>query len=335
MTYIKYLRSVGTGFLFCLLVYLAAIFYQLGVPISEQNSSIHRVYTFKSDLISSIDRPKLLIVSGSNANAGISCETIQATTGVACLNGGVHAAIGLDYMFARARSWLNPGDMVLLPLEYEHYLNDGIPSDRFVDHVIAHDPQYLRSLDLVSQIRFLGGISFERLTQGVIARSTKPEYGQGRAIAAEEVNKNTYGDNTHQLEADLTPELREKIANLQPLPIKGYLKTSYGLKNIKKFVAWCRQNNIQVLATWPNTVWFESYQQPESQAFFQSIADFYRSLDVPVLGQPQEAMYDKSMFYDSIYHPHDRGKRLRTEELIQLLQPYIDSFFYSEISTKE
>lgn len=325
MTYTKYWRSLASGFSFCLLVYLAAIFYQLGVPISEQNSSIHRVYTYKSRLISSVERSKLLIIAGSNANAGISCESIQAATDVACLNGGVHAAIGSDYMFARARSWLNPGDIVLLPLEYEHYLNNGIPSNRFVDHVIAHDPQYLRSLDLISQIRFLGGISFQRLAQGIVARSTKPEYSQGRAIAAEEVNKNTYGDNTHQLEADLTPELREKIANLKPLPIGGYLQSSYGMDNIKEFVAWCRQNNIKVLATWPNTVWFETYQQPEYQAFFQSIEDFYRSLDIPVLGQPEEAMYDKSMFYDTIYHPHDRGKRQRTKELIELLRPYLNT----------
>ncbi|MGV2829137.1 hypothetical protein [Myxosarcina sp. GI1(2024)] len=108
MTYIRYLRSILSGFLVCLVVYLAAIFYQLGVPISEQNSSIHRVYTFKSNLISSVERPKLVVIAGSNANAGISCQTIQTATGVSCLNGGIHAAISLDYVFNRARSWLNP-----------------------------------------------------------------------------------------------------------------------------------------------------------------------------------------------------------------------------------
>lgn len=330
MTYIRYLRSILSGFLVCLVVYLAAVFYQLGVPISEQNSSIHRVYTFKTNLISSLDRPKLLIVAGSNANAGISCQTIQAATGVSCLNGGVHAGIGLDYLFARARSWLNPGDMVLLPLEYEHYLGNGIPSDRFVDHVLAHDPQYLRSLDLISQVRFLGGISFERLGQGVIARLTHSPSNQKQAIAGEEVNKNQYGDNTHQREADLTPELRERIANLQPLSLGGYLKSSYGMEKIAEFVNWCQQNEIKVLATWPNTIWFEQYRQPQPQAFFQSIEDFYRSLGVPLLGSAESAMYDKSMFYDTIYHPHDRGKRQRTEELIGLLRPYLADFCCSE-----
>ncbi|MGV2829136.1 hypothetical protein [Myxosarcina sp. GI1(2024)] len=109
----------------------------------------------------------------------------------------------------------------MLLLEYQHYQDKGIPNDRFIDHVLAHDPQYLRSLDLISQVRFLAGISFERLGQGVIAKLTRPQVIQARAIAAEQVNKNQYGDNTHQREADITPELRQRIANLKPLPIGG------------------------------------------------------------------------------------------------------------------
>ncbi len=326
MTYNRYLRSIFSGFLFCVPVYFLAVFYQLGVSVSEENSSIHRVYAFKSKLISSFNQPKLLIIAGSNANAGISCQMIQSTTKVPCINGGVHAGIGVDYMFNRARSWLNPGDIVLLPLEYHYYQDDGIPSDRLVDHVMAHDPKYLETVDLMTKIRFLAGISFERLGQGVFAKLKQPDSNQAKAIAAKEVNKNKFGDNTHQQEADLTPELRENIAKLKPLPIKGYLNSSYGMQSIKEFVGWCKENDIEVLATWPNTVRFDYYEQSQAQAFFQSIEDFYSSLDIPVLGQPESAMYDKSMFYDSIYHPHDKGKRLRTRELITLLRPYLDDF---------
>ncbi|MGV2829135.1 hypothetical protein [Myxosarcina sp. GI1(2024)] len=102
------------------------------------------------------------------------------------------------------------------------------------------------------------------------------------------------------------------------------------MKQIAEFTKWCQQHQIKVLATWPNTIWFDYYRQPEPQAFFQSIEDFYRGLDVPVLGRPESAMYDKSMFYDTIYHPHDRGKRQRTEELVSLLRPYLVDFCCSE-----
>ena len=330
MNYIRYLRSLLYGFLFCMAIYLSAVFYQLGVPISEQNSSIHKVYAFKSSLISTLSQPKLLIIAGSNANAGISCQMIQTTTGVPCFNGGIHAGVGSDYMFSRARSWLKPGDMVLLPLEYNYYRENNVLSDRLVDHVMAHDPMYLYSVNFKTKIRFLAGISFDRLEQGAIAKLKQSGSSHAMAITGQEVNKDQYGDNTHQQEADLTPELRKKIANLKPLPINGYLKSSHGMQSISKFVNWCNERDIKVLATWPNTVWFEYYEQPQVKEFFQSIEDFYDDLGVPVLGQARSAMYDKSMFYDSIYHPHDRGKRQRTKELIGLLQPYLDDFCCSE-----
>ena len=239
MNYIRYLRSLLYGFLFCLAIYLSVVFYQLGVPISENNSSIHRVYTFKSSLISTFNQPKLLIIAGSNANAGISCQMLQTSTRVPCLNGGIHAGVGSDYLFNRARSWLNPGDMVLLPLEYNYYRENNVLSDRLVDHVMAHDPTYLRSVDLKTKIRFLAGISFNRLGQGVMAKLKQSSSSQAFAINGQEVNKNQYGDNTNQREADLTPELRQKIANLKPLPINGYLKSSHGMESISKFIDWC------------------------------------------------------------------------------------------------
>jgi hypothetical protein len=34
-------------------------------------------------------------------------------------------------------------------------------------------------------------------------------------------------------------------------------------------------------------------------------------------------MYDKSMFYDTNYHLNDQGRRRRTEQLIDLLKPYV------------
>ena len=55
----------------------------------------------------------------------------------------------------------------------------------------------------------------------------------------------------------------------------------------------------------------------------QNIKKFYNSIDVPVLGSYSEFMYDKSMFFDTVYHLNDRGRRYRTRQLIKLLQPYL------------
>jgi hypothetical protein len=323
MNYTRYFFSILFSFLLCLVVYLSAIFYQIGVPVSDDASLINKVYTFKSNLISSFNHPKLLIVSGSNANAGISCQMIQESLDIPCLNGGTHAGLGVDYLLNRAYSWAHSGDIVLLPLEYNNYLDQGIPSDLLIDYVFSYDPKYLKSVDLMTKARFISGLSFERIGLGILAKLKSAKSIDEKPVSAQEIFKNEYGDNTHQKESEITEELQQTIANLNPLKIEGQISANYGLKSITKFVNWCLENKITVLATWPNTVWFDTYNGAKPKEFFKSIEDFYKSLHVSIIGTPQSAMYSKSMFYDTIYHLHDRGKRLRTKQLITQLQNYI------------
>ncbi|AOY82893.1 hypothetical protein BJP36_26265 [Moorena producens JHB] len=78
-----------------------------------------------------------------------------------------------------------------------------------------------------------------------------------------------------------------------------------------------------MIATWPNTICFDVYQEPRQQNFFKSIEYFYQRLGVPMLGNPEDFMSDKSMFYDTSYHLHDLGVNHRTKQLIDLIQPYL------------
>ncbi|NEO00101.1 MAG: hypothetical protein F6K50_32935 [Moorea sp. SIO3I7] len=78
-----------------------------------------------------------------------------------------------------------------------------------------------------------------------------------------------------------------------------------------------------MIATWPNTIWFDVYQEPRQQYFFKSIEHFYQRLGVTILGKAEDFMYDKSMFYDTSYHLHDLGVNHRTQQLIDLIKPYL------------
>ena len=108
------------------------------------------------------------------------------------------------------------------------------------------------------------------------------------------------------------------------------------MKAIKNFVDWSLKNNINLIATWPNTFWFEAYQEQQAKEFFQSINDFYQTIKVPLLGNYRYFMYDKSMFYDTSYHMNDKGVRYRTKQLIDLLQPILfkKSWYLRKISSK-
>ncbi len=322
MVYIRYFKSIFCGFLISSLIFLFAVLLQIGVP-TESSRGIHEMYTIKSNMANSIDTPKLVIVAASNARFGISCSQIHKETSISCLNGATTFPLGTDYILTRSRSWLKPGDLVLLPLEYGHYLHDGKPSNLLIDYVLSRDPKYLLSLNLIDQVRFISGISLERVEQGIVAKFQTP---QSRNSGNQSATINEYGDETANRKADMTQKQIQTIAKMTSNnEISESITSSQGMSSIIKFINWCKKHNINVIATWPNTIYFEVYKEPRQQEFFQSIEKFYQSQGVFILGKPEDFMYDKSMFYDSIYHLHDLGTNQRTKELIDLIKPYLPS----------
>lgn len=315
MPYKKYLKSVVVSFLFSWIVFVIAALYQIGSP-TESSRWLYELDKIKSSFANSIITPKLLIVSGSNALFGISSRMITEETGIPAVNAGIHAGLGSNYILYRARFLAKAGDTVVLPLEYELYSSSAKPSDILVDYVFAHDPKYL-----LIHPWFIALLSFERLMLGISTKFHTPprvdmEY-QYRFI-------NASGDVTANTEANITVKNRKKVNDTSPINIKQ--KIIYGsspLRSIRDFADWCHKNKIRLIATWPSTIWFESYKNHSYQEFFRNIEEFYNSIDVPVLGKYNDFMYDKSMFYDTMYHLNDRGMRHRTKQLIDLLQPYL------------
>jgi hypothetical protein len=323
MNYSKYFQLILSGFLIGCILFCLTVYYQIGAP-TESSRWDSEIYTIKYRIAQSISTPKLVVVSGSSALFGISCQMIQEDTGVPCVNGGTNAGLGIDYILWQARSLVKPKDIILLPLEYESYIDDGIPKNQVIDYVFSRDLKYLSSVDFITQIRFISGISFERLKIGILAKFNPP---QPLKTVYQSETINDYGDETKNRESDRTIDQINEVDRAKPSPIAGYLKSSQGMKSIENFIAWCRKNDIEVIATWSNTINFPIYQEQEQQEFFQSIEDFYKRMKVPILSNPTNAMYDKSMFYDTMYHLHDRGRRYRTRQLIDLLRPYLENSF--------
>lgn len=327
MKYRKFLRGILLGFLIGLFSFSLAVIYQLGTPTK---STIERaeLYEFKSKIAQSINSPKLAIIAGSSARLGISCELIKEKTGVSCFNGGTVADMSVDYVLSLPRKWLNPGDTVIIPLEYYYYNTSDRPNVAVIDYVMAHDLEYFLSLDLITKIQFLSSISWGRLKEGIFAKLNPPQNVKKTDL---QETHNQYGDIIDNREADM---IQEQLKNQETIAPLGGIKdwdsinlNSQGIKSILKFIDWCNQNNIKVLASWPNTTYFEIYQQEQQQRFFNSIKKFYENNNVPVIGTAEDFMYDNSMFYDSNYHLHDRGVKIRTLQLIELIQPYLKSSY--------
>ena len=92
--------------------------------------------------------PKLVILAGSNGPYSHRCETMEPILGLPCVNAGIAVGFGLDYLFARWRPLLRPGDIVYLPLEEAQYTRTRAAAALGPDAAIMfrHDRETLRDL---------------------------------------------------------------------------------------------------------------------------------------------------------------------------------------------
>ena len=317
-----YLIKVLISGLICCFLFVSLVSFQMGSP-TESSRWIYEINTIKLRIAKSTASPKLIIVSGSSGLFGISCQMIQQETNFPCVNGANHLGLDIDYILDFSRNLASEGDIILMPLEYGVYQYDGKLSDVLIDYVFARDPGYITSRNLITQLHLFGGISFIRISRGIIGKFRPPTQ---RTFGYQSTTINEYGDETNNREADITPSQVRRVASENPisgLVEGGSVNSTTGMKLISEFVTWCHNNNIQVLATWPSTIYFEEYNQSGAEIYLQSIKDFYQSIKVPVLGNPRNFMYDHSWFYDTRYHLHDRGTRQNTKKIIDLLQPYL------------
>jgi hypothetical protein len=316
LNYRRYLRSALVGFLGCWLIFGMASIAQIGSS-TPAATWIAGLYATRHRLSDSVESPKMVIMAGSSALFGISAATIQQETQVPTFNLGTHAGLGVDYLLHRTKEFVKPGDTVLLAPEYELYMADYKRSNTLVGYVFGHDPSYI-----LSHPKVLLELPLERMLYGMGVKLRLLPTIDTNGYHAEELNQN--GDTTANQKSQIGEVQLNKLKDLRPIPLKAHiLENPAAFEKIAKFIEWCRSNNIKVIATWPNTLWFDVYQQASYQRLFQDIQVFYEKNNVPIAGTSRQFMYDKSHFYDTIYHLHDQAVTTRTQELVSLIKPLI------------
>ena len=95
------------------------------------------------------------------------------------------------------------------------------------------------------------------------------------------------------------------------------------MENICKF---SNPRNIQLFATWPNLFKHPEYLTNEvAQENYRTIRSFWGYFGIPIIGEPNDAMLEEDFFYDSYYHPNQKGMKLRTEKLVTQFSELVQS----------
>lgn len=300
----------------------AGIAQQLG---SGTGSSrwVDDVYQHKLAAARQITERKILVVAGSNALFGIDSSQLSAYWQRPAVNLGVNAGLGLPYILEVSKRVTRAGDVVLLPMEYALYLDDGTPNAQVIDHVIARDPAYWLDLPLATRWQFAAALAPERWIQGLRrlpdAPVTSGTYGAHHL--------NARGDQTHSAPANRTDG--DKAA------VRAAKTWSYGARAgnekggwelLEAYARWARQHGICVVAVPSVLLYRPAYDRdPLERAFYAGLAQRIQARGIPYVGSPREFMYPEEWFFDTDHHLQDWARTRHTARLVATLSQALNA----------
>jgi hypothetical protein len=246
-----------------------------------------------------IGAPKLVIIAGSNGPYSHRCETMEPLLDIPCVNGGIAVGIGLDYMFARWRPLLHPGDIVYMPLEEAQFVRADAATSVGPDAEIMfrHDWTTLTSL---GPERWLGAVfSFGpravlmALIETVLVRSG---FEDPRAAALGSIN--AWGDHIGH-----TPARGEANAARLAVAVPHHesavaITSGNGTALVRTFLQWAGGHGVRVVGGLPAGF----AESPIPDATRQAIRAVFVSEGACFIDLGDRARYPRSAFFDTPDH---------------------------------
>lgn len=311
---------LGVVISFCVLsaLWLLGIRAQLntGTPSSRW---VFDAYQHKLAIANTNPKNRTLIVAGSNAMFGINSSLIENYWHRPTINLGVNAGLGLPYILYLTKQIAQPGDVILMPMEYALYLDNGEPNSQIIDYVVARDPTFLQTLSPAQYLYWTFSMSPERWIQGLRRPHDVPvisgTYGAHHL--------DLHGDQIQTSEVDQTKENKASVEHTKNwhYGARAIIEKG-GWNEIASFSQWAKINRICVIAI-PTVLLHHTQYDTDliEKKFYDDLPRKITNLGIPFIGNPRDFMYPSNWFFDTDHHLKDWARNRHTENLIRILNP--------------
>ncbi|MBQ8527093.1 MAG: hypothetical protein IJ429_01345 [Lachnospiraceae bacterium] len=267
--------------------------------------------TDKVEKLKNTEGPKIVLIGNSNLAFGIDSKRIEEAFGMPVVNMGLHGGVGNAFNEQAAKYNVDEGDIYIIA----HTNYDD--ADEIKNPVLAwitienHTDLYplVRPKDWPDMIMAYPTYLKKCLTLW------RTETGNGETNDAYRRSAfNEYGDNYYP-----RPETTGDI-DFSPVVINHINSaTAQRLNELNSYLT--ERGAAMLVAAYPVAVYEKTPSPEQYYKMGQEMAD---ALDCPVISDFRDYMLDKTYFYDTHSHLTDEGTRLRTEQLIEDIQTYMD-----------
>ncbi len=288
----------------------------LGQPRTQLDAAIARGRT--------IDGPKLVIIAGSNGPFSHRCETIEPILTIPCANAGVAVGISLDYMFARWKPLLHPGDIVYLPLEEAQYTLPPAASHLGPDAAIMARHDWVTLSELPPSRWIAAFFAFDpRAGIMSLIETALVATGFHDPRAEAEGTTNVWGDHVGHTVARAAPNAA-MLAMVSPVHATAVqVRTQAAGQQLPAFLDWAARHQVRTIGGLP-TGFADSPIPSDTLAAIRAMFESHGAL---FLDPPNHARYPRHAFFDTADHLNEPAQiahsRMIAEALRTILAPAI------------
>jgi hypothetical protein len=274
---------------------------------------IYGAYAKKELYAKSIKDHKIVFTGGSNVLMGITTKKIEEVLHIPCVNYGVHAGLRTSYIIYKTKQILKKGDIVVMPLEYSNINWDGSINDTLVGYILAKDKNYFDHLTWTRRIKMIYSITPYKIFKMYLSRipSIKKKLLQS-GYKLDSINKN--GDETN----NQGNKYKHYFTHIQ-LPKQNLLSLK-GIEEIISFAKWCKNRGVSFYLTYPNILQIKDFNKKVYADYIDNLEKILLKYNVKVIGKPEEAFFKEEQMYDSKYHLNQKGNKIRTQYMLNLIE---------------
>ena len=313
---LKFIAAFLLGAMVVMLSWVALIAAQLGNP-HRDNVWVKEAYALKFAAAEKLrGQRKVLAVGGSATMFGIDSKQLALGLGLPVVNLGVNAGLGSYEVPVQVDQWIEPGDIVVMPLEYRLLLWDGVPSYVTLSWALEH-PEALVRWQLKTLLWGLISLPLERVMQGYwgfdLHSLPKGPYGAH--------NLNALGDQKHSSAKDRSVENHRALSQQPPERYAElYAQSELGLSEWQHWWAQWQSRGACLAVVPPPFMELPAYRTAADTAFFNAIPNRVTARGVPYLGHPSDGFFPLEAMFDTNYHLTAESRTIYTQWLTDALR---------------
>jgi hypothetical protein len=273
----------------------------------------------KHKIANSIKQPKLILAGASSLAFGIDSELIEKEIKKPVVNLGIHGGLGLEFILNELKDVVKKGDIIFLSPEYLLSIKGDYKLKKLTSSYYEKANNYFTN-NIVEDLKIHIDKTRDNLKSLNFNDSKIDQVDVLKAKKSFDVKSiysrhafNSHGDVISHLEAEKPKELNDRK--------KMDYEYWEGIELLNQFNEFANANGIKVYYLFPN---YPRTEFKKNREIIQKLEyDLRTNLKIKILNNPNDFVYDDSLFYDTVYHLDKKGRNLRTEKLIEFIKKYV------------